>query len=129
MLKNILKYAVTFSILFFLGLYTHEYFLKKYTLVLPYDLKNVYLFNAFFSFFVCSTFYIIALKDKIFQQLGFIYLGVLVFKILCFCIIFFNSIISINLSKKESLCVLIPIALFLITEVYFLTKILNKNLS
>jgi hypothetical protein len=66
--------------------------------------------------------------DKIFEQLGFIYLGTIVLKLLVFCITFYKSIFTEeSLSFTARLSLLIPMVLFLLTEAFFVTKILKKN--
>lgn len=128
MSKRIIVQIIIFVALYFLGLSTHEYMNSKQNISLIFSLKNVYLFHAVFSLLVCIVFGILSSKEKFFQQLGFIYLGVLILKIVVFSIVFYNPVLSVeNLSKTDSAALLIPIAIFLIAEVYFVAKILNKK--
>ena len=128
MLKRTLIYALTFIALFLLGYYSHKAIIEAKQLPLVFSLQKSYLFHAIFSFLICVIFAFLSLKDKLFQQLGFIYLGALTLKIILFCIVFYNPIITASdLSKTDSISLLIPIAIFLITEVYFIAKILNRK--
>lgn len=128
MLKKILLYFLTFGLLFFLGISTHSTILESQNINLNFSLFNVYLFHAVFSFFVCTILSIIALRDRWFDQLGFVYLAVLVIKIGAFYGVFYKSIFSLeNLDKTDSVSLMIPVGVFLITEVFFIAKILNTK--
>ena len=128
MSKRIIVQIIVFAIIFFLGLNLHVYINEEQNVSLIFSLKNVYLFHAVFSLLVCIVFGVLSSNEKIFQQLGFIYLGVLILKIVVFSIVFYNPVLSEeNLSKTDSAALLIPIAIFLIVEVYFVAKILNKK--
>lgn len=128
MIKDHLKYTMVFGVLFFVGFFTHNYWVETTGFTLPYSLLKIYVFHAVFSLFICVLFAILAQKEKLFQQLGFIYLGALVFKITFFCMVFYDPIFTVEkLTKKQSLSLLIPIAIFLIAEVYFIAELLNKK--
>ena len=128
MFKKFIEYTISFGVLFFLGLYIQSYYVEKQSITLFFSLVKVYLFHFIFSLLVCGVFFILSSKEKLFQQLGFIYLGVLMLKIILFCGVFYNPIFTIEkLPKIDSISLLIPIALFLILEVFFIAKILNKK--
>lgn len=128
MVKNIFVYVLAFTALFFIGFYTHNYIIESKQVSLIFSLFSVYLFHSIFSLTICVIFNFLSLKEKIYQQLGFIYLGALILKIVAFCIVFYNPVLAVeNLSKTNSISLLIPIAIFLITEVYFIAKILNRK--
>lgn len=128
MIKNSIKYTIVFGVLFFLGFFLHRNWIDNANISLPFSLKEIYIFHAVFSLIICVLFTILAQKDKLFEQLGFIYLGVLVFKITFFCMVFYDPVFTVEkLTKKQSLSLLIPIAIFLIAEVYFIAEILNKK--
>lgn len=128
MSKRIIIQIVTFGVLFFVGLHLHEYINKNNGVSLIFSLHNVYLFHAIFSLIVCVVFGVLSYKEKMFQQLGFIYLGVLIFKIVVFSIVFYKPVLSVeDLSKTDSAALLVSLAIFLIAEVYFVAKILNKK--
>jgi hypothetical protein len=128
MSRRIIIQIIVFVALYFSGFNTHEYVNNEQNISLIFSLQNVYLFHAVFSLLVCIVFDALSSNEKFFQQLGFIYLGVLILKIVVFSIVFYNPVLSVeNLSKTDSAALLIPIAIFLITEVYFVAKILNKK--
>lgn len=128
MLKRITIYTVIFGLLLFLGSTLHANVLATKNIHLDFSLFNVYVFHAVFSFMVCVIFSFMALKDKWFHQLGFIYLVVLVVKIAVFFGVFYRSIFSLaHISKTDSMSLLIPMGIFLIAEVYFIARILNSK--
>jgi len=130
MIKQLFKYFIIYSIVFLLGFNIHEFILGKLSLTLSFSLISIYVFHAGFSLLICAAIKLMSTKEKLFPQLGFIYLGTLMLKIVTFSIVF-NSIVFGDkvLTKKESLSMLIPIAIFLILEVYFIAKIINKKHS
>lgn len=126
MLKKITIFIVIFGLLFLGGYGLHSKVLESQNINLHFSLFNVYVFHAIFSFFVCALFSLLALKNKWFDQLGFIYLGVLIVKIALFYAVFYKSVFSLDdISKTDSISLLIPIGIFLTTEVYFISRILN----
>lgn len=128
MIKSTATYTLLLGVLFFLGLSLHTYFLEKEAIELQFSLHTIYLFHVVFTFVVIGVFNFISKKKEFFEQLGFIYLGVLVFRIVLFCGFFYNLVFtSVDLSIIERISLLIPVAIFLIFEVYFIAKILNKN--
>jgi hypothetical protein len=128
MIKSILLYLVTFSALFLLSFFLHEYYLDINEFVLPFSLKKVYLFHAGFSLLICVNFRLLANVDKIFPQLGFIYLGCLFFKIILFCVVFYKSLFNETiLSEIAKISLILPMFIFLLTEAIFIARILNKK--
>ena len=130
MIKNSIKYVFIFSVLLLIGHKLQTYILDSENVILPFSLLNVYWFHAIISFLICICIDVFSRQQKFHDQLGFIYLGALVFKIIVFCIVF-NKVLFAdqNLSKNESISLLIPLAIFLVAEVYFITKILNRKHS
>ena len=128
MIKNSIKYVLFFSTLFIIGYKLHTLLIEEKTALLPFSLINVYWFHAITSFLICFVIDLFSRQLKYHDQLGFIYLGTLVFKILAFCIVF-NKVLfgEQTLSKSESISLLIPLAIFLVTEVYFIAQILNRK--
>ncbi|WP_026776073.1 DUF6168 family protein [Polaribacter sp. Hel_I_88] len=128
MIKSIFLYIVTFSSLFMVSFFLHEYYLKANELILPFSLKKVYIFHAGFSLLICVNFRLLANVDKIFSQLGFIYLGCLFLKMILFCVVFykslFNDIILTGIAKTS---LILPMFIFLLTEAIFIARILNKK--
>ncbi len=128
MIKQFIIYSITFFLLYYIGFSIHENYLDNNAITLPFSLKKVYLFHLAFSLLICINFLVLSSVDKIFEQLGFIYLGTIVLKLLLFCITFYKSIFTEeNLSFDARVSLLIPMILFLLTEAFFVAKILRKN--
>jgi hypothetical protein len=128
MIKSIITYFFVFFSVFFLSFYFHENYLDNQEVILPFSLKKVYLFHFGFSLLICTNFLLFSTVDKIFEQLGFIYLATLVLKIILFCIIFYQSIFKEEeLSQIARISLFIPSIIFLLTEAIFVAKILNKK--
>ena len=126
--KDIFTYIITFVMLFLAGFYLHQYLLEKQAIILPFSLDKIYLFHAFFSLVICINLRLISTVDKLFSQLGFIYLGTLLIKLILFGVFFYDPILTIEkLSFLEKLSLLIPVFIFLLTEAIFVVKILNKK--
>lgn len=128
MIKAISIYSLVFFSLFFIGLYLHENGLERQTVILPFSLKKVYLFHLVFSLLICVNLKLFSTVDKVFEQLGFIYLGTLFLKIVLFCAIFYKSIFTEeNLTQIVRLSLFFPAIIFLLTEAVFVAKVLNKK--
>lgn len=128
MIKTLFLYTVVFFTIFLICFSLNENLIEKQEVILPFSLRKVYLFHLGFSLLICVNFKVFSSVDKIFSQLGFIYLGALLFKILLFCAIFYHPIFNEeNLSQIARLSLLIPTLLFLLTEAFFVAKILNKQ--
>lgn len=126
--KDIFTYIVTFVILFLIGLYSHQGILSSKELQLSFSLEKIYLFHAFFSAMVCINLRWASTIDKIIPQLGFIYLGSLLLKLVLFGVFFYHSILQKeDFTFSEKISLLIPVLIFLITEVIFTAKILNRK--
>ena len=128
MIKSIFVLTTVFFFLFLVCFSLHEFFLENQQLILPFSLKKVYLFHLTFSLLICTNFLLFSTVDKIFEQLGFIYLGSIVLKLLLFSIIFYKSIfIGEKLTFIARLSLFIPMIVFLLTEAVFVAKILRKK--
>ena len=128
MIKTIFLYSFIFFTLFFISFSLHNYFLEENQFLLPFSLKKVYLFHLGFSMLICINSKLLSSVNKIADQLGFIYLGTLLLKIVLFSIIFYQSIFTEEeLSKISRISLLIPALIFLLTEAIFVSKILNKR--
>ena len=91
-------------------------------------LKKSYLFHFLFSLLLVIAFQILSNSQKVFEQLGFLYIGMLVFKIVVFTAIFFPQLMGDQpLSHFYRAMILIPIFIFLTLEVIFVSKILRKK--
>ncbi|MEM6685821.1 MAG: DUF6168 family protein [Bacteroidota bacterium] len=130
MTRQIFIYFLAFGLLFFLGDFAHAYVLENQGISLDFSLRNMYAFHAFFSLQLCVVFALLSNNEKLRPQLGFIYLGSFVLKIILFCILFYNPLFTVEkLSNAQRISLAIPMVTFLILEVYFIIKILNKNHS
>lgn len=128
MIKSFITYLLAFSLLFLVSYNLNQYFLDKNTVYLRFEIKGIYLFFALISFIICQGFFMLNSIKKTQEQLGFLYLGTMLLKIVLFVSIFYNSIIKLSsLSKTESLNILIPLFIFLILEVYFIVRLLKQN--
>lgn len=127
MIKNILIILVVFI---FVG--TTSYFIHLYTLV-DYGtfkplLKSAYLFHGFFSLGLLILFTILAQFKNFFDQLGFIYMGLLVFKIVIFASLFYPQLLGDNLLPQfYRASLLIPVIVFLPLEVIFISKLMRSK--
>ena len=128
MIKIISIYTLVFFSLFMISLFLHESMMEKQAIILPYSLRKVYLFHLAFSLLICVNFKLFSTVDKIFEQLGFIYLGTLLLKIILFYAIFYRPIFADeNLTQTARLSLFLPLIIFLLTEVIFVAKVLVKK--
>ncbi|MFY9243802.1 MAG: DUF6168 family protein [Polaribacter sp.] len=128
MIKSILIYSLVFFILYAVGYNLHLIILQKNEIYLPFSLQKIYLFHLGFSMLICINFRLFSSVDKIFQQLGFIYLATLVLKIILFTAIFYKSIFTEeNMAFSVRISLLIPAIIFLLTEAFFIARILTKK--
>ncbi|NCT10738.1 MAG: hypothetical protein GW772_11770 [Flavobacteriia bacterium] len=128
MSKLFFIYFLLFFALYFLGFNLHQFILQKYALNTSFSLQKVYLFHFGFSLLICINFNYFSSVDKIFQQLGFIYLITIFLKIILFSAIFYKSVFNEeNLPFFSRVSLFIPAIIFLLTEAIFITKILNKK--
>ena len=128
MIKIISIYTLVFFSLFMISLFLHESMMEKQAIILPYSLRKVYLFHLAFSLLICVNFKLFSTVDKIFEQLGFIYLGTLLLKIILFYAIFYRPIFANeNLTQTARLSLFLPLIIFLLTEVIFVAKVLVKK--
>ena len=129
MIKNIFLFVLVFFSLFTVSFFLHQYYLENNNMLLPFSLKKIYLFHFSFSLLICTNFLLLSTVDKIFEQLGFIYLATIAFKLILFCIIFYNPIFTEeNLSFTSRLSLFVPMIIFLLTEAIFVAKILKKRM-
>lgn len=126
--KRILLYIGIAIVVFIIAYYLHMYILKMSEVNMPFDLLSIYLFQAIASLLIIITFEMIAsLNTQFKDQLGFLYLGSIAVKMLFFGIFFRDLLFSsIDLSKMDSLSMLIPMFIFIFFEVVIIAKILNR---
>ncbi|APQ17389.1 hypothetical protein A9200_00310 [Maribacter hydrothermalis] len=108
--------------------FLHQFFLGNTAVNFIPLLQKAYIFHFFFSLVLLIFFQIFCEVDKIFQQLGFIYMGVLVFKIIVFTAIFYPQLLGENmLSRYYRASLLIPVIVFLPLEVIFISKLMQSK--
>ncbi|QTE21568.1 DUF6168 family protein [Polaribacter cellanae] len=126
--KDIFRYILVFVGLFLIGYYTHLKILDLQGLKLQFSLEKVYLFHTFFSALISINLRFVSTVNKLFPQLGFIYLGTLVVKLILFAIFFYNPLFTVDsFSFAEKISLFIPLFIFLLTEAIFVVKILNQK--
>ncbi|WP_366943599.1 DUF6168 family protein [uncultured Polaribacter sp.] len=126
--KALFRYILVFVGLFLVGFYTHQFLLAYLELKVSFSLEKIYLFHAFFSGLICVNLRVVSTVDKLFPQLGFIYLSTLVVKLILFVIFFYNPLFTIDsFSLAEKTSLVFPLFIFLLTEAIFVLKILNQK--
>lgn len=128
MIKNIFLYTLVFFALYFFSHFLHQSFIEKQKIILPFSLQKVYLFHTGFSLLVCMNLVLFSNVNKIIDQLGFIYLGTILLKLVLFSLLFYSStIINDSLAFSARISLLIPLIIFLLTEAFFVSKILKRK--
>ena len=128
MIKNIFLYTLVFFSLYFFSHFLHQSFIEKQKIILPFSLQKVYLFHTGFSLLVCMNLLLFSNVNKIIDQLGFIYLGTILLKLVLFSLLFYSStIINDSLVLSARISLLIPLIIFLLTEAFFVSKILKRK--
>ena len=128
MIRSIIAYAAIFFCIFIISFSLHEYLLEERQIILPFSLKKVFLFHLGFSLIICTNFVAISRVEKIFDQLGYIYLGTILLKLIIFIATFYKSIITgETLPFITRISLLIPMIIFLFIEAIIVAKILKKN--
>ena len=126
--KRLISILLTFIVLYIVSTYFHNLILDNNDITLPFSIERLYLFLTGYSILICFNLQLFTKTPKIADRIGFIYLGTSLIKIVLFLVVFHPPIIlqeSLVLPTKLSL--LVPIFIFLIMEVFFITKILNRN--
>ena len=128
MIRSIIAYTAIFFCIFIVSFSLHEYLLDEWEIILPFSLKKAYLFHLGFSLIICTNFKAISKVEKIFDQLGYIYLGTILLKLITFIAIFYKSIVTEEiLPFITRISLLIPMIIFLLLEAIVVAKILKKN--
>ena len=127
MIKKISLYSIAFILFSGILYIVHTVGLSHIADQSPISLKNIYIFNTGFSILLCIAFILLSENQKFSDQLGFLYLGSVVLKIIGFCLVFYKPIFKTDsYTNIESVNLLIPIMLFLFLEVFFISKILKN---
>ena len=128
MIKRIGSILLVFAFLGTVGMYFHRLALEYFKVILPFSLQKLYLFHIGFSLLICINLQFLTKIAHVSEQLGFIYLGTLLLKIILFSVVFNETVIaSENLAVASKISLLIPTFIFLLVEVFFIAKILNKR--
>lgn len=126
--KDIFRYILVFVALYIVGFYTHNFILSFTGKEIRFSLEKTYLFHAFFSGLICVNIRLASTVDKLFPQLGFIYLVTFIVKFILFAVFFYGTVFSlVQLTLIEKISLLIPLFIFLLTEAVFVVKILNNK--
>jgi len=126
MTKKIMLFGLSFLLLFAVSFLLHNSTLKY--LSLRFELFHIYSFHFLSSLTICYLILFFSNIEKWITQLGFIYIFALITKLFIFILVFKNVIFQHeNITKVESLNLLIPVFLFLFLEVYFIIKILKDK--
>lgn len=108
--------------------FLHSLFFQDDGLEIKLLLQKTYLFHFLFSLLLVIGFEILSKQRKIFEQLGFIYIGLLVFKIVLFTAMLFPQLMGDQtLPRIYRAFILIPIFIFLSLEVFFVSKIMQRK--
>jgi len=125
MIKSFLIYILSFALLFLCSYGLHSYFIPDNN---RYNIFDVYLFFGISSLSLCVVFNLLSKVNTISQQLGFIYLFTLIIKVGLFALLFKESVLSLtDLAKMERLNLLIPLFVFLLLEIYFISRLLSRK--
>lgn len=128
MIKDLLKYILVFVFLFLIGYHAHQYANDFFKIKISFSLEKIYLFHAFFSAMICVNLRLLYNVNKFSAQVGFIYLGTFLVKLILFLVFFYNIIfVKESFHFSEKLVLLIPFLIFLLTETIFVISLLNKK--
>ncbi len=126
MLKKIIIYTVVFLVVGTTSFFLQIYLLGDANTNFFSTLKKAYIFHFCFSLVLLMCFRVLANYDKLFQQLGFIYMGLLVIKIVVFASYFYPQLLGKDaLPRFYRASLLIPVIVFLLLEVVFISKIMQ----
>lgn len=129
LIKKLILYTLGVISLFLISYNVHHYLTLKFEIYHPYSLWSVYIYQAVASYVLVVVFELLASLTKEFKdQLGFLYLGSMAVKVLFFCVLFRDVIFfGPDLSKIDSVSLLLPIFIFIFYEVIVIVKILNRE--
>ncbi|MBQ4913449.1 hypothetical protein J8L85_03310 [Maribacter sp. MMG018] len=128
MLKKIFLYTAVFALVGTVSYFLHSLFLQEDDLEIRSILEKTYLFHFLYSLLLVVGFEILSKQHKIFEQLGFIYIGLLVFKIVLFTAMLFPQLMGDQpLPRIYRAFILVPIFIFLSLEVFFVSKIMQRK--
>ncbi|WP_416382016.1 DUF6168 family protein [Maribacter sp. BPC-D8] len=128
MLKNIILYIVVFTVVGATSYFLQDLVLSTAPTYFGPLLIKAYTFHFLFSLTLVVIFLIASKNNSFFEQLGFMYMGVLVFKIMVFAILFYPYLLDeLIMPQIYRGALLIPVLIFLFLEVFFISKIMRKK--
>ncbi|WP_155599010.1 DUF6168 family protein [Zobellia amurskyensis] len=128
MIKQIVQYIVVFILVGTASFFLHEFLLTDNNLGFNSLLKKAYIFHFIFSLSVIISFQLLSKNEKVFVQLGFIYIGLLVFKIAAYTAMCYPQLMGDQyLPRFYRASLLIPVFVFLGLEVFFVSKIMQRR--
>ena len=126
--KTFIKYLLYFTLALAATYFLQLWIIDLTSVKLRYRLLDVDLFFGIASFIICLNFLFLGTIKKLKPQLGYIYLPTIFIKGVIFYL-YFKSTIFTNetLSMGERLHLIIPLIVFLVLEVYLISRILNEK--
>lgn len=125
-ITNFLKYSIVLIGVGFLSYWIHTNFFVGANWFINF-LKQTYLFHFIFSLILIIVFEILSLIKGLNNSLGFIYLASIFVKIGCYVLVFATKMFGeIQITKIETLSLLLPFFLATSLEVFFISRILLK---
>lgn len=126
MKKLIVTYIISFLICIALAYTFHAKLYVDFANASPIAIQSLYLFHIIFTLALVILLSFLMFQEKFKDQIGFFYLASMILKIFLFCIVFKQQIFNDrSFTNEESINLLIPMALALLFEILFLSKILN----
>ena len=122
----VLFFGMTLAVLYLLQLWVID--MKGFPI--RYSILNINTFFAATSLAICVSFQFLKRYEKISVQLAYIYLPTLFIKGGLFFLIFRKSVFTLNnFTTPERLLIIISLVVFLILEVYLISRILNNDMT
>ncbi len=126
MIKRILYYVLAVLVVFAITFFTHKSVLSAKSLVLSFNLIDVYLFNLI----SCIVIYVSMefMAEKLPSEAGYAFLALVFVKMGVFLLLFQSVVFSETpLEMYQRLSLLIPFFLFLVIEAVGVAKLLNSK--
>lgn len=126
MIKSVTKYLLILTALLLVSFVLHVLVLHfKQLPLFDNSIIGCYAFNYIIA--ALTYFFLVLFQDKLASSLGFVFMGGSLLKFALFFLLFYPSFNhDQEVSKIEFAAFFIPYSISLITEVIFLSKILNK---
>ena len=128
LLKKIVLYIIVFTLVGAISFFIHNTLLGNVDLSFRLLLEKAYVFHFLFSLVLVVVFDILSKVKKLVGQLGFLYVAMLVFKIVVFTAMFYPQLMGGQiLPHFYRAMILVPIFIFLTLEVIFVSKIMHEK--